>query len=96
MKIRPSTNGSPGCAPDSATEHLVAAGNSASAAPPLPSAPEEVAELRRALAVSEGRLIIALQQNSALRREHARVRQELTRLAGKTERARVLRFARLH
>ena len=101
MKIRPSTTGSPLCAPDSATEHLVAAGNStvdsaASPAPPLPSTPEEVVELRRALAVSEGRLIIALQQNSALRREHARLRQELTRLAGKTERARILRFARLH
>jgi hypothetical protein len=67
-----------------------------SSAPPLPSAPEAVAELRRALAVSEGRLIIALQQNGALRREHARIRQELARLAGKTERTRIVRFARLH
>lgn len=68
-----------------------------SSAAPLPSTPEAaVAELRRALAVSEGRLIIALQQNGALRREHARIRQELARLAGKTERARILRFARLH
>lgn len=100
MKIRPTTPGSPVCALDSATEHPVATGNStvdsATSAAPAPSSPEAVVELRRELAVSEGRLMVALQQNSALRREHARLKQELARLAGKTERARILRFARLH
>ncbi len=95
MKIRPPPADDLVVVQNSTTER---SDSDSAAGPATPSAgtPESAEQLLRALAVSESRLAVAVQQNGALRREQSRLRQEVARLGGKNKQAHLLRFARIH